>query len=519
MEITERKKEDGHYLDIRNEYEARYFDTYIENELVKQNEFIAEKQKFEELPVYDSIKDKLPQVVWENHPDETECYDFAWKSVFGHLRKCTAENGFVRNYIDTAFNGNIFINDSTMMSVYSIYGGRQFPFHETLDNFYCKQHPDGFICREIRGTDGGDRFHRHDINGAGPYWLAWAEWEHYLWFKDKERVRKVFPALLAFFNWIREHRTWKDGTYYQSGLGCTMDNQPRVDNKYSSRISHGFMTWLDTNLQIVLSDKILVEMAKLLGRENEVALQKIEIEFLTDFINKHMWDDRRGFYFDLRRDGTRNDCKSVAAFWALWADVCPSDRKERLIGHLKNEKEFNRFHRVPSISADAPAYCARAGYWRGGVWAPVNYFILKGLTLCGEHELAAEIAENTNRNVAKVYKDTGTIWEVYSPESNELADETKPDFTGWSAMPAINFLIEYVLGLQREKDTLVWHVHQCDRHGVKKFPFGKTGTFDLICEKRKKGEKPTITVKGNEALKIKVVYENGEFTVNYDPGN
>ena len=83
------------------------------------------------------------------------------------------------------------------------------------------------------------------------------------------------------------------------------------------------------------------------------------------------------------------------------------------------------------------------------------------------------------------------------------------------ALFAINFLIEYVLGLQREKDTLIWRVHQCDRHGVKKFPFGKTGTFDLICEKRKKGEKPVVTVKGNEPLKLKIIYENGEFTVNY----
>ena len=35
------------------------------------------------------------------------------------------------------------------MTLFGRYGERAFTFMRTLDNFYAKQHPDGFICREI----------------------------------------------------------------------------------------------------------------------------------------------------------------------------------------------------------------------------------------------------------------------------------------------------------------------------------------------------------------------------------
>ena len=38
-------------------------------------------------------------------------------------------------------------------------------------------------------------------------------------FGDKERLAKVFPCLMAYHEWMRENRTWRDGTYWSSGWG------------------------------------------------------------------------------------------------------------------------------------------------------------------------------------------------------------------------------------------------------------------------------------------------------------
>ena len=59
------------------------------------------------------------------------------------------------------------------------YAIRAFNFQKTLDNFYARQHKDGFICRELRETGPGEHFTRHDPSSTGPAILSWTEWEYY----------------------------------------------------------------------------------------------------------------------------------------------------------------------------------------------------------------------------------------------------------------------------------------------------------------------------------------------------
>ena len=47
-------------------------------------------------------------------------------------------------------------------------------------------------------------------------------------------------------------------------------------------------------------------------------------------------------------------CQS--AFWALQADVLDKGRMDRMVAHLADTAEFDRPHRVPSLSADHPKY-------------------------------------------------------------------------------------------------------------------------------------------------------------------
>ena len=87
------------------------------------------------------------------------------------------------------------------------YGSRAFNFQGTLDNFYRKQLPDGFICREIYGGTGQDCFERVDPSSTGPNIMPWVEWEYFLNFNDTTRLRKVFSPLLAYYKWFELNRT------------------------------------------------------------------------------------------------------------------------------------------------------------------------------------------------------------------------------------------------------------------------------------------------------------------------
>ena len=140
---------------------------YVEDRYAEKNEFISMQPDMSELPDFEKEKGKLPEPVWAGHDDEIAAYYKAWEIAFRNLGKPTKESGFVSPYIDAAFNGHIFMWDSCFMLMFGKYGDSVHCFQKTLDNFYCKQHKDGFICREINELDGVDRFYRHDPTSTG----------------------------------------------------------------------------------------------------------------------------------------------------------------------------------------------------------------------------------------------------------------------------------------------------------------------------------------------------------------
>lgn len=497
-----------------------FYDTYIRQALVSENSFIGAPREEEEPPAFAAARGTLPAPFWQGHPEAVACYWKAWELAFANLRRPTPANGFVSNYIDTAFNDCLFMWDSAFITFFGRYGRRAFDFQRTLDNLYAKQHPDGFICREIREADGSDCFCRFDPASTGPNVLPWAEWEHFAATGDGERLARVFPVLLAFHRWLRAYRTWPDGSYWSSGWGSGMDNQPRLPAGMSREWYHGHLAWADACLQQALSAGLLLEMAAVLGREEETAPEREELARLAPLANGHLWDERTGFYHDRLPDGSLGGVKSIGAFWALLAGIVPRERLPRFIAHLEDEAAFNRPHRVPSLAADDPAYQPGGGYWLGGVWAPTNYMVLRGLTRAGADDLAHAIARNHLDNVVRVFDLTGTLWENYAPEAAAPGEPAKPDFVGWTGLAPIAVLLEYVFGLRPEAGAgrLVWDVRLLEEHGVRRYPFGRAGTVDLRCGPRSSArEKPAIEASADVPLALAVRWDGGSEVLPISP--
>lgn len=494
------------------------YDTHVPNPLVEQNTFIRMPMADTPLPTFENSKDLLPDPFWQGHDQTIACYWKAWQLAFGNLRRPTPENGYVSNYIDTAFNNGVFMWDSSFILMFGRYGQRAFNFLGTLDNFYAKQHSDGFICREIDNVTGSDRFHRYDPPSTGPNIMGWIEWEYYLNFRDKQRLARVFPVLRAYHQWMRVYRTWPDGTYWYAGW-CAMDNQPRMDSKQypiHRGWSHGHMSWVDASLWQILSANTLMAMGCELGRQDEVADMRREGERLTRFVNERLWDDSTAYYYDRWRDGTLNGVKSVASYWALLADVVPKEHIARLVAHLENTEEFNRPHRVPSLSADHPEYDPKGGCWLGSVWPPTTYMVLRGLTHVGYDDLAHEIGRNHLKNVVEVFRKTGSLWENYAPDYTEQGNYSKRDFVGWTGLPPIAVLFEYVFGLRPDlpNGTLIWDVRLLEEHGVKRYPFAKDGLLDLRCPKRSSPtKKPDVEITSTVPVTIELRWQGGKETI------
>lgn len=489
---------------------------YIPNAHVDHNPFLTRPMETDDLPTYDGSKSLLPKPYWKGHEDTIACHDKAWQIAFKNLCKPTPGSGFVSSFIDTAFNGNLFMWDSCFILMFGRYGSRAFNFQKTLDNMYARQHKDGFICRQLCEDQPGERFTRFDPCSTGPAIMAWCEWEYYKTTADKQRLADVYYPLLAYHEWMKEYRTWRDGTYWSSGWGCGMDNQPRVEPGRNVSHSNAHMVWIDACLQALLDARCLIHMARELGHEEDIPTLQEELDMLTHVVNTRLWHEEDAFYYDEWRDGTLSGVKSVASYWALLAEIVPEDRLERFVAHLDNEKEFKRPNRVPTLSADSPFYYDHGDYWRGSVWAPTNYMILRGLEANGYDAMAHDIALACVDHATKVYLDTDTLWENYAPEfpspgRRREGNWAARDFVGWTGLIPISILYEYIMGIKSDPvhAKIRWDVRLTEEHGIVDYPFGDQ-PITLRCQARSStDEEPVITVEADCPLDIEVIWGNG----------
>lgn len=479
---------------------------------------------------FEALRDKLPQPVLPGKADWTACYDYAVRVLFSNRHVPIPQSGFVSNFVDAAFNEDIFLWDTCFMTLFCNLFHPYIPGIRSLDNFYCKQFEDGEIPRELVRETGKDfllwvnttdmplysYFHSHyghrrlkEMDSLpyeslykpqmgrtiekNPYLtldnlnhpiLAFAEWESYCHTGDIGRLERVLEPLYRYYSAMKYHLRHISGLYVTDW--ASMDNSPR-----NQRMGLA----LDTSSEMALFAQNLLDIMRVLkvkiGREEDeerVRELRDDLRDLEARINSGMWDEESGFYHDLTFDGEPVKVKTIAAFWTLVAGVAKRERAERLCGWLRDTRTFNRLHRVPVLAADEPGYDPEGGYWKGSVWAPTNAMVVLGLEKCGETGLAKEIALNHVDMVAKVFRLTGTIWENYPADAISSGNADHQDFVGWSGIGPILFLLRYGIGLHPdgETDRLVWTLDEemlrSGTVGCRKYWFrGKTAdlTADL----------------------------------------
>jgi hypothetical protein len=394
------------------------------------------------LPRFAELRDQLPAPILDEKPQYIAMYWKAWELAFKNFHEPQPGSGFDSQFIDAAFNENIFQWDTCFMTMFCNVAHPLVPGIVSLDNFYAKQHQDGEICREICRATGADcdfwvnREHKPlfsrwgwgqsandpviyqgrpvpetppqlTLDGLNHPILAWAEWESYRVTGDRRRLAMVYEPLKHYYRALQTYLRQGNGLYLTDW--ASMDNSPR--NAY---LRNGGCA-VDTSCEMALFARNLAAIAGVLGQHKEARRFAADADALSQTINRLLWDNAKHFYFDLALDGRRSPVKTVAAFWALLADVASRAQAESLAAELGNPKTFGRPHRVPTLAADEAAYNPAGGYWCGAVWAPTTTMVIRGLAQYGFATLSRDIALNDLDMMNRVFQHTGTIWENYAP--------------------------------------------------------------------------------------------------------
>lgn len=486
------------------------------------------------LPTFAGLRDELPAPIYDEKPAWIAMYWKAWELACRNFHDPKPQSHFVSQFIDAAFNENIFLWDTCFMTMFCNVAHPLVPGIASLDNFYARQHEDGEICREINRSTGMD--YGAWVNQAGrPLfsrngWLpqqtnapvvyrdravpqppphltldalnnplpAWAELESYRVTGDRGRIAMVYEPLKHYYRALQQYLRQGNGLYVTDW--ASMDNSTR--NRF---IANGGVT-VDTSCQMVLFARNLATMAELLGEPAESRAFAREAEELSGTINRLMWDPERRFYFDLTLDGRRAPVKTVAAFWALLGRVASGDQAGSLLAELRNPKTFARPCRVPTLAADEPGYDPAGGYWQGAVWAPTTMMVIRGLEFYGYHDEARLIALNNLDMVSRVFQQTGTIWENYAPEAAKPGQPAKGDFVGWSGLGPIEWLLEFAIGLKPDapRNELVWELRSPQRQGCERYRFNGHIISLLAQPDQGADGKSTITIKSNGAFALQL---------------
>lgn len=210
--------------------------------------------------------------------------------------------------------------------------------------------------------------------------LAQAEY-HNVWMgHSKPNARLVYEGLSRYYDVNYLH----DLAEAESGWD------------YTPRFNHKALNYLPVDLNALLYkyERDFAYIARILENEEEAKKWDQAAQTRKVTMNKLMWSELRGLYYDYNYvKEHRGSVSSLAAYYPMWAGLVDEKQAARLVNSLKKFE-----HKGGLATTDAPqvgnlvpgAMPTQWAYPNG--WAPLHLVVVKGLQRYGYHEEARRVA-------------------------------------------------------------------------------------------------------------------------------
>jgi hypothetical protein len=284
--------------------------------------------------------------------------------------------------------------------------------------------------------------------------------------RERWLIEELFDELLTWNRWWKENRVTPDnvlcwgsnpfeprsGTHWElnsvndtagAALESGLDNSPMYDDVPFDNETH-LMQLADVGLTglYIMDCEALADLAAVIGRSEELELRE-RAEQIKDGLET-LWDDETGIYQNRRTDtGEFYRRISPTNFYALYSDKVSPERAERMMReHFYNADEFWGEYIIPSISRNDPAY-PEQDYWRGRIWAPMNYLAYLAMRRHGLPEACRDLADKSAELFMLEWKTHGHVHENYDGNTGLGCGVRNSDkFYHWGALLALIALTE-----------------------------------------------------------------------------
>jgi hypothetical protein len=241
--------------------------------------------------------------------------------------------------------------------------------------------------------------------------------------------------------------------------------------------------------QILRLARIMRNIAHLLKLEADAEQCRLDSKLLASIIDEQMWDEDSGLYGWLCQtdngiepvmlDGCVGD-RSACSFLPLFAGQ--TTHKERLIEHMLNPDRFNTPFGISSVDMSAPYYNPH-GYWNGGIWPVMQWYIWRGLLESGEPVLAKKVAKTILKTWQECFDKQHYLGEYFMILNEQM--NGVPNFGGLSAI-LLPMYAAYFIKYQITScyDVIIHHKHidhQCDTLSFQiSTPFLLRTSYDIL---------------------------------------
>ena len=289
-----------------------------------------------------------------------------------------------------------------------------------------------------------------------------AVYELYKKFGEKWLLDVTYNRLLTWNRWWPKHRdtngflcwgtnpvppdaaanSWQ-GAGYETGL----DNSPMYEGVPFDTVRHQ-MALADVGLMslYVADCNYLALLADVLNKSADAKELRDRSAKYTASLQK-LWNEEKGMFLNKRTDnGEWSFRLSPTLFYPLIGKAATPQQAERMVReHLLNEKEFWGEWVLPSIARNDTSFYQQ-DYWKGRIWAPLNFLVYQGLKNYPFPEVVKSLTEKSNNLLLKNWRETRGVFENYHASGiGRLPGEVpnrSDNFYHWGALLGYMYLLE-----------------------------------------------------------------------------
>lgn len=184
---------------------------------------------------------------------------------------------------------------------------------------------------------------------------------------------------------------------------------------------------VDLNSLLFKYEMDFARAAQIFGEETEVARWQERAATRKQTMDKLMWSNLKGLYYDYNFvKGKRGIVSSLASYYPMWAGMVSSDEAARLVKVLHRFEERGGIAATDeqTLSKFIPGNLPTQWAYPNG-WAPLHFLVVKGLERYGYHKEAKRIALKWLKTNSDWFTKHGVFLEKYN-----VVDPSKPPVKG-----------------------------------------------------------------------------------------